>query len=95
MIVGKFAWQQEEDQKEDISTALIFQEQLFISVLFKDTLDIISLILYYRQCDNSAWNIPSHLPHRMCVLSSFNHQQWIDTWRSGFKQETNSILLAY
>ena len=24
MIVGKFAWQQEEDQKEDISTALIF-----------------------------------------------------------------------
>ena len=29
----------------------------------------------------------------MCVQSSFNHQQWIDTWRSGFKQKTNSILL--
>ena len=28
MILGKFAWQQEEDQKEDISTALIFQEQI-------------------------------------------------------------------
>ena len=31
---------------------------------------------------------------RMCFESSFNHQQRIDTWRSGFKQETNSILLA-
>ena len=35
------------------------------------------------------------LPHRMCLQSSFDHQQRIDTWRSGFKQETNSILLAY
>ena len=32
-IDGKHAWQQEEDQKEDISTALIFQEQLFTSEL--------------------------------------------------------------
>ena len=31
----------------------------------------------------------------MCTWSSFNHQQWIDTWRSGFKQETNSIFLAF
>ena len=28
MIVGMHAWQQEEDQKEDISIALIFQEQI-------------------------------------------------------------------
>ena len=42
MIVGKFAWQQEEDQKEDISIALIFQEQLFTSELFKDTQDEVS-----------------------------------------------------
>ena len=47
MIVGKFAWQQEE-RKGDISTALIFQEQLFISELFKDIQDVISLILHYR-----------------------------------------------
>ena len=47
-IVGKYAWQQEEDQKEDISTALIFQEQLFTSALFKDTQDVVSLILHYR-----------------------------------------------
>ena len=29
----------------------------------------------------------------MCVQSSFYYQQWIDTWRSEFKQETDSILL--
>ena len=40
--------QQEEDQKGDISTALIFQEQLFISELFKDTQDVVSLILHCR-----------------------------------------------
>ena len=27
--------------------------------------------------------------------SSLYYQQWIDTWRSGFKQKTNSILLAH
>ena len=48
MIVGKYAWQQEEDQKEDISIALIFQEQLFTSELFKDIQDVISLIFHYR-----------------------------------------------
>ena len=29
----------------------------------------------------------------MCVQSSFYYQQWIDTWRSEFKQETDSIFL--
>ena len=47
-IVGYYAWQQEEDQKGDISTALIFQEQMFISELFKVIQDVISLILQYR-----------------------------------------------
>ena len=48
MNVGKFAWQQEEVQKEDIGIVLIIWEQSFTSVLFKDTLDIIPLILHYR-----------------------------------------------
>ena len=48
MIVGKHAYQQEEEQKGDISIVLIFQEQLFISELFKDIQDAISLILHYR-----------------------------------------------
>ena len=48
MIVGKLVWQQEEVQKGDISIALIIREQSFTSELFKDTLEIISLILHYR-----------------------------------------------
>ena len=30
----------------------------------------------------------------MCVQSSFYHQLWNNTWRSEFKQETDSVLLA-
>ena len=41
-------WQQEEDQKGNISIALIIQEQLFISELFMDIQDVISLIFHYR-----------------------------------------------
>ena len=48
MSVGKLVWQQEEVQKGDISVALIIREQFFTSVLFRDTLDVISLILRYR-----------------------------------------------
>ena len=47
-IDGKHAWQQEEEQKGDISTALMRQEQLFVSELFKDIQDATLLILYYR-----------------------------------------------
>ena len=48
MIDGKLVWLQEEDPNEDISIALIIWEQSFISVLFKDILEAISLILRYR-----------------------------------------------
>ena len=48
MSVGNLVWQQEEVQKGDISIALIIREQSFTSVLFRDTLGIISLILRYR-----------------------------------------------
>ena len=30
----------------------------------------------------------------MCVQSSFYHQLWINTWRSEFEQQTDSILSA-
>ena len=92
MNVGKLAWQQEEVQKGDISIALTIQEQFFTSVLFRDTLGAISLILRYR---TMWWIIPSHLPHWMRIQSSFYHQQWIDTWRSKFEQKTDSILLVH
>ena len=48
MIVGKLVWQQEEVRKEDISIALIIQEESFTSELFNDTLETILLILRYR-----------------------------------------------
>ena len=47
------------------------------------------------QCGVWDWNIPLHLPHRMCIQSSFYYQQWIDTWRLKFEQKTDSILLAH
>ena len=48
MSVGKLVCQQEEVRKGDISIALIIREESFTSELFKDTLDIILLILRYR-----------------------------------------------
>ena len=48
MIDGKLVWLQEEDPNEDISIALIIWEQFSTSVLFKDILEAISLILRYR-----------------------------------------------
>ena len=48
-----------------------------------------------RQCCDSEQFLPACLPYWMCVQSSFYHQQWIDTWRSKFKQETDSILFAH
>ena len=47
-IVGRHAWQQEEEQKGDSSTVLIIHEQLFISELFSDIQDAILLIFHYR-----------------------------------------------
>ena len=48
MIVGKLVWHQEEVQKGDISIAPMIREEFFTSELFRDTLEIISLILSYR-----------------------------------------------
>ena len=48
MIVGKLVWLQEEDPNEDISIVLIIWEQFSTSVLFKDILEAILLILRYR-----------------------------------------------
>ena len=48
MIDGKLVWLQEEVRNEDISIALIIQEQFFTSELFKDTQDVVSLILHYK-----------------------------------------------
>ena len=49
MIDGKLVWLHEEDPNEDISTVLIIWEQLSVSVLFKDILEAIVLVLCYRK----------------------------------------------
>ena len=43
MIVGKLDWLQEEVRKEDISIALMIREEFSTFVLFKDSLEAISL----------------------------------------------------
>ena len=47
-VSGKYAWQEEEEINEDSSPVLMLQEQLFISELFRDIQDAISLIICYR-----------------------------------------------
>ena len=46
------------------------------------------------QCCDSERILPLSLPHWMWIQSSFYHQLWINTWRSKFEQETDSILPA-
>ena len=48
-VGGKYACQEEEEEiREDSSTVLMLQEQLFISELFRDIQDAILLIFYYK-----------------------------------------------
>ena len=74
-IEGKHAWQHEEVQKEDISTALMIQEQMCISAFFKDIQDAILLILLYRTVVIQS-GFFQHIYHIWCAFkSSFYHQR--------------------
>ena len=94
MIGGKLVWLQEEDPNEDISIALNLGTILYLralqghsgSNLIDPTLQDNVLI--------GTWNIPLRLPRRKQFQSSFNYQQWTDTWRSEFEQKTNCVLLT-
>ena len=95
-IDGKHVWQQEEEQKGDSSIVLIFSGTIvyFRALQGHSGRTLIDLSLQdivIIQC-----GLFHHIYHILCACqSSFYHQQWIDTWRSGFKQETDSILLSY
>ena len=87
MIVGKFAWQQEDVQKGDVSIVLIFQEQFFSSALSSVA----------GQCCNSAWLILTHLPHWMCFLI-FIQSSTMDWYlevkiQAGDKQYSSCLLI--
>ena len=94
MIVGKHAWQQEEDQKEDISTALIFQEQLFISELFKDTQDEVSLILHLQDNLIIQSGFFQHIYHIGCAfnLHSIIHNGLTPGGKDSSKRQTVFFL---
>ena len=70
---------QQAEEQEDSSAALLIQEWLFISDLFKDIQDAILLILHWR---TMLWfranSFQKYLPYWMCVQPSFYHQLWID-----------------
>ena len=46
-------------------------------------------------CCDAERILPTYLPYWMCVQSSFYHQFWIETWRSEFKLDSDSILSAW
>ena len=69
MIVGRYAWQQEEEQKGDISTTLMRQEQLFISELFKDIQDATLLILSLQDNVVIQPRFFQHIYHIGCAFN--------------------------
>ena len=89
---GKHAGWEEEEARKDSSTALMFQELLFISELFRDVLDAIPLIFHSRTMFYSERFLRVSLSRRMCNQCKVHHQFWINIWRSKFEEQTDSIL---
>ena len=76
MSVGNLVWQQEEVRKGDISIALIIWEQSFTSELFRDTLEIISLILRYKynvMIENGMFH---HIYHVHSIFTLLSTMDW-------------------
>ena len=94
-IDGKLVWLQEEDSNEDISIALIIRVFIYLRALQGHFWKQSHWSYSTGQRVDWNWNIPSHLPRRMHIQSSFYFQQWIHTGKSRFEQKTDSILLAY
>ena len=92
MIVGRHAWQQEEEQKGDISTSQIFQEEFFIfrALQKHSRRDLIDPSLQDNVTIQNR--IFQHIYHLKCAFNLHSIIKWIDIWRSEFKQETDSIF---
>ena len=89
-IDGKHARQQEEEQKGNISIALMIQEKLFISELFKDIQEAILIDPSLQDNVVIQSGFFQHIYHIGCAFNLHSI-----CCRSEFKQETNSILSAY
>ena len=92
---GRAPWQEEEDTRKDFSIVLILQEQACTSELSKVTQDAIFLFFYYRTMSlfRTVSSI-TFLSCRMCNQFTSHHQFRIDTGRTKFEQQTDSILSA-
>ena len=86
----------ERKSSEPIPTvfSLMLQQQLFMSELFKVIQDAILLILHYRTMLLFRATSSSIFTNWMCIHFTFYYQFRIDTWRSKFEQETDSIFPA-
>ena len=71
-----------------------FQEQWFVSSSPATFRTQLYWSFITGQCGYSEQLLPAYLPCWMCVQSSFYHQLRINTWRSKFEQEIDSILPA-
>ena len=95
MIVGKHACQQEEERKGDSSTVLMVQEQLFFfrALQGHSGRNLIDASLQDNVIIQRGFF--QHIYHIGCAFNLHSIiKQWIDTWRSEFKQETDSILFC-
>ena len=95
MIVGKHACQQNEKRTRDQYCTVFSGTIIYFRVLQGHSgRNLIDPTLQDHVVIPS--NFFQHIYHIGCAFkSSFYHQQWIDTWRSEFKQETGSILFAH
>ena len=88
-IVGKLVWQQEKGPNEDISIVLIIREQFSVSVLFKDILEAILLILHLQDNVIIQSNFFQYMYHVGCA---FNLHSVINNGLIPGGQKTNSVF---
>ena len=87
--------QQEEEKRKYFNIVLIRQEQSCTSELFKAIQDAVLLILLYKTMFVISSGFFQYICH--CWIwnqFSFHHQFRIDTGRSKFEQQTDSVLSA-
>ena len=80
--------------KKEIPVLYWWFRNNFLSPSSSRTFRMQSYWYFAGQCCYSEQLLPVNLSCRMCNQFTFHHQFGIDTWRSEFKQETDSILSA-
>ena len=91
---GRKAWQEEEEtrKKYQYCTDPSGEESLYLRALQGHSGRSLIDPTLQDNVINSEQFLPVHLSSRMCKQFTFHHQFGIDTWRSKFEQQTDSIL---